>query len=224
MNRITSYSVKSHWGITGKPAPLAVLILFLALLAGCVDNHEDPPPPREFTYGTIVPISQVKALYNAELAKVWYDRTPVQVTEDWAIAGIVIGSDKMDGNIYKEGYLEDSSSGILCKFESTGGFYLGDSVIINIKGLFLGDYGDFIQLGDIPYTDASGNVRVSGFNKDERMLKVTVNNSKTAPTVTVQEINSGSWLGKLVALEDVQFAGYELGKSYADIVSDPPVQ
>ncbi len=198
------------------------LVMTLTMISGCVDNNEDPPIAKQFEYGTIVPISQVKALYNTELAKVWYDRTPVEITEDWAIAGIVTGSDKVDGNLYKEGYVEDASSGIRLIFESTGGFYLGDSVVVNLKGLYIGDYGDFVQVGGIPYTDASGNIRVSGFNKDDRILRVSVNNPFDPPHVTIQNINSGNYLGRLVTLDDVEFADYDVGRTYADVSSDPP--
>jgi len=202
-------------------------ILIFGLLSGwflssCVKKYDTEPANTPIYYGTIVDISQVKALYDAELAKAWYDRTPVQVAEDWAITGIVTGSDKVDGNLYKEGFIEDATSGILLKFVSTGGFYLGDSVIINVNGLYLGDYGDFIQMGDVPYTDASGSIRVSGFNKDKRVVKVSINNPSHPQVATIPAIKNDSYLGKLVKLDGVQFAGSELGKTYAEANADPP--
>lgn len=199
---------------------LFISILFIAV--ACVKRYDTPPADLNFETGTIVNISQVKALYDDELQKEWFERTPVEITEDWAITGLVIGSDKKDGNLYKEGYIEDASSGLLLKFESTGGFYLGDSVIINVKGLYLGDYGDFIQLGGIPYTDASGSLRVSGFNKDKQMIKVSVGNPSHPTLTTIPEIESGDFLGRLVKLNDVQFSGGDIGKTYADPLSDPP--
>ena len=202
---------------------LLIVSLIATIFPGCVERYDTPPAEREFEYGTIVPIATVKALYDTEREKEWFNRTPFRIEDDWAITGIVTGSDKKDGNLYKEGYIEDQSSGILLKFESTGGFYLGDSVIINLKDLYLGDYGDFIQVGDIPYTDASGNYRVSGFNKDERMLKVSVGNPSHPTMASIAEIKSDDFLGRLVKLTDVQFSGSETGKTYADIISDPPV-
>jgi len=201
--------------------PAIFLSLLIAAVA-CVERFDTPPADLQFETGTIVNIDQVKALYDDEMQKEWFDRSPVEIINDWAITGIVTGSDKKDGNLYKEGYIEDSSTGILLKFESTGGFYLGDSVIINVKGLYLGDYGDFIQLGGVPYTDASGNLRVSGFNKDKQMIKVSVGNPSHPTLTTISEIKSGDFLGKLVTLNDVQFSGGDIGKTYADPFSDPP--
>lgn len=201
---------------------LIITLLVTLMLSGCVEKYDTEPAFKAIEFGTIVDISQVKALYDAELAKVWYERTPVEITEDWAITGIVTGSDKVDGNLYKEGYMEDASAGILLKFLSTGGFYLGDSVIVNVKGLYLGDYGDFIQLGDIPYTDASGNLRVSGFNKDSRIAKPSIGNPSHPTLATISQVKNSNFLGKLVKLNNVQFAGSEIGKTYADALADPP--
>jgi hypothetical protein len=198
------------------------ILLPVLFMAGCVDKFDTEPDFVPVEYGTIVPISQVKALYDDELAKPWYDRVPVQITQDWAITGIVTGSDKVNGNLYKEGYLEDEGSGILLKFLATGGFYLGDSVIINIKDLYLGDYGNFIQLGDVPYTDNSGNYRISGFNKDRRMSKVSVGNPGHPIQAGIPQVKNTAYLGRLVRFDNVQFASHELGKTYANPLSDPP--
>ncbi len=204
---------------TGLPV---LTLLLLLVIPGCVEKYDDEPAYKPIEYGTIVPISQVKALYDGELAKEWFDRVPVQITDDWAITGIVTGSDKVNGNLYKEGYLEDATGGILLKFVSTGGFYLGDSVIINVKNLYLGDYGNFIQLGDVPYTDDGGNIRVSGFNKDKRMVKVSIDNPSHPIQATIPQVKSEAYLGRLVHLDGVQFASYELGNTYADPLADPP--
>jgi hypothetical protein len=202
---------------------ITVAILTSLIVSGCVKRYDTEPDLGPIDYGTIVGINQVKALYNEELEKVWYDRTPVEITEDWAITGIVTGSDKTDGNLYKEGYLEDSSAGVLLKFAATGGFYLGDSVIIKMKGLWLGDYGDFVQIGGTPYTDDGGNLRISGFNKDQRMVKVSIDNPSHPEEATINGVKNSSFLGRLVKLENVQFSQGELGKTYADALSDPPV-
>lgn len=192
------------------------------LLNACVDKFDDDPPYTPVEYGIIVPIAQVKELYSGELAQPWYERSPVQITEDWAITGVVTGSDKVNGNLYKEGYLEDASGGILLKFLATGGFYLGDSVILNVKDLYLGDYGNFVHLGDVPYTDNSGNYRVSGFNKDRRMIKVSIGHSFPPAQAGIQQVKNHQYPGRLVQFHGVQFASYELGKTWADPLADPP--
>lgn len=199
--------------------------LFLTLaaaLTGCVDNNETPPPDIAFNYGTIVTVQQVKNLYSAELGKVYTLRTPVPVTNDWALKGIITASDKKDGNLYKEAYIQDASGGLRLTFNSTSGLYIGDSVIVRLKGLYISDYGDFVQIGSIPYTDDSGNTRLKGMDMDETVLKLSVNNPTVPDIVTIAQVKSSAWLGKLVTINNVQFADDAVGLSYADFAADPP--
>jgi len=102
--------------------------------------------------------------------------TQFEITGDWALYGIITASDKKDGNFYKEAYIEDATGGLRMVFESTSGLYIGDSVIVNLKGLFIGDYGDFWQLGSYPYHESDGDIRVAGMNMDKYILKTSVNN------------------------------------------------
>jgi hypothetical protein len=200
---------------------VASLLTGLLLTVSCVTNNEDEPPVVPFVPGNVVSISDVKALYSAELAKTDYKaRIPIEITEDWAIKGVITASDKKDGNLYKEAYVQDGSSAILLKFDSTGGLEIGDSVIVNLQGLFLGDYGNFIQLGGIPYTDDSGNYRVSGFNKDKAILKTSVGNLTYPEVVTITQAKSSNYLGKLVRFQGVQFNSGMNGLTYATV--EPP--
>ena len=205
-------SIKNAW----------ILVVFFALATGCVDNNENDPPVREFITGNFVTVQQVKDLYSGELAKVWTDRVPVQITDDWTIKGIITASDKKDGNLYKEAYIQDVTGGLRLTFNSTSGLYIGDSVVINMKDLYLSDYGNLIQVGDIPYKDESGNFRLKGINMDEVVMKSSINNPTFPEVVTIPQIKSTAFLGKLVKLNDIQFADAEIGKSYADWMLDPP--
>jgi hypothetical protein len=199
-----------------------LIFILIAAAAGCVDNNETPPPVVQFEHGTIVTTQQVKDLYSAELAKDYTLRTPVPITENWAIKGIVTASDKIDGNLYKEAYVQDASGGIHLLFNSTSGLYIGDSVIVKMKDLYVSDYGDFIQVGSIPYTDASGNLRLKGMVMDDNVLKTSINNPTIPDVVTIPQAKSAAWLGKLVTINNVQFTDAEIGKTYADYALNPP--
>ncbi len=202
------------------------LILLLPVLAwsfrSCINPNDIPPPEVPFVTGEMVTVDQVKALYAAELAKSWQERKPVLIDKNWTLAGIVTASDKKDGNFYKEAYIQDNTTGLRMLFAATSGLYTGDSILVNVKGLYLGDYGNFIQLGGEPYTDASGNFRVSGCNMDNQVLKISAGNRKSAQLATIRQVKSAGWLGKLVKLENVQFEDTETGKTWADGLADPP--
>jgi hypothetical protein len=198
---------------------MAALAAALMIISSCVDNNETPPPVKEFIPGEIVTVQQVKALYDDQLAISDYTRRhPVEIGNDWALNGIITASDKQDGNFYKEAYIEDATGGLRMVFESTSGLYIGDSVIVNLKGLYLGDYGDFWQLGGVPYYQASGDIRVGGMNMDKYCLKTSINNPTYPVTLTISQAKSTTNLGKLVRLNDVQFTDEMTGLTWADAV------
>jgi hypothetical protein len=195
---------------------LLILLIMLSVIS-CSDNNETDPPVKEFTSGEIVTVQQVKALYNDQLAISDYTkRYPVEITGDWALYGIITASDKKDGNFYKEAYIEDATGGLRMVFESTSGLYIGDSVIVNLKGLFIGDYGDFWQLGSYPYHESDGDIRVAGMNMDKYILKTSVNNPTYPDSVTISQAKNLTYLGKLVTLKDVQFSDEMIGLNWAD--------
>ncbi len=196
---------------------LLTLILGLNMVS-CVDNNESDPPIKPFVPGKFTSITEVKALYDGELAKTDYKtRVPVEITEALTIKGIITTDDNLNGNLYKEAYIEDATGGLLLKLNSTGALGMGDSVMINLKGLFLGDYGNFIQLGSEPYTDNSGNRRVGNIEVDDCMSRFSFLNATTPTNVNLVELkaNLNNYLGRLVKIDDVQFADSELENDYA---------
>jgi hypothetical protein len=199
-----------------------LIFILIASIAGCVDNNETPPPDRSFVYGTIIAVQQVKDLYSTELAMDYTLRTPVAITGDWAIKGIVTASDKIDGNLYKEAYIQDASGGLHILFNSSSGLYIGDSVVVKMKDLYIFDYGDLIQVGGDPYTASDGSIRLKGIVMDDFVLKTSVNNQTSPDVVSIPQIKSTAWLGKLVTLNNVQFTDAEIGKTYADYALNPP--
>jgi len=197
-------------------------IILSASLSGCADNNEDDPPVVYFKPDSFVTVADVKDLYAEQLALSYTLRHPVEITETWAIKGIITASDKKDGNLYKEAFIQDESGGLRLIFDSTSGLYIGDSVIVNLKGCYIGDYGDFWQVGSVPYHDENGAVRVSGMNMDKQVLKTSVNNPTFPDTITIAQAKNAAYLGKLVTLKDVQFTDAAVNLTYADIESNPP--
>jgi hypothetical protein len=199
-----------------------LILLLLGVVAGCDFNNETPPPEVAFVPADIVTVQAIKDLYSGELAKVWTHRVPVEITDSISVKGLIVASDKKDGNLYKEAYIQDQSGGLRLTFNSTSGLYIGDSVIVNMKGMFISDYGNMIQIGSTPYKDDSNSWRVSGMVMDEEIMKLSINNPTVPEIVTIQQVKNKSYLGKLVKFNDVQFTDGEIGKPYADFFLDPP--
>ena len=196
---------------------VAAVLSSLIFIVSCSDNNETPPPVKDFIAGEIVTVQQVKALYADQLAISDYtQRHPVEIDSDWALKGVITASDKKDGNFYKEAYIEDATGGLRLIFDSTSGLYIGDSVIVNVKGLFIGDYGNFWQLGGVPYYEADGDIRVGGMNMDNQCLKLSTGNQTYPAEVTVTQAKNSAYLGKLVRLDDVQFTDAMTGLTWAD--------
>jgi len=196
---------------------LAAVSATLLFAISCTDNNETPPPIEEFVPGEIVTVQQVKALYADQLAISDYTkRHPVEIENDWALRGIITASDKEDGNFYKEAFIEDATGGLRLLFEANSGLYIGDSVIVNLKGLWLGDYGNFWQLGGTPYFQEDGTVRVGGMNMDRQCLKLSIGNPTYPSVLTVTQAKSSAYLGRLVKLDGVQFTDAMTGLTWAN--------
>lgn len=194
-----------------------VIIAGLLMAVSCTDNNETPPPLKEFIPGETVTVLQVRALYADQLAISDYtQRHPVEITHDWALRGIITASDKKDGNFYKEAFIEDATGGLRLLFEANSGLYIGDSVIVNLKGLWLGDYGNFWQLGGLPYYQEDGTPRVGGMNMDLQCLKLSIGNTTNPAVVTITQARSSAYLGRLVRLDEVQFTDAMLGQTWAN--------
>jgi len=194
-----------------------IIITGLLLAAACTDNNETPPPEKSFEPGEIVSVQQVRALYADQLAITDYTkRHPAEIVNDWALRGIITASDKSDGNFYKEAFIEDATGGLRLLFDGNSGLYIGDSVIVNLKGLWIGDYGNFWQLGGLPYYQDDGTVRVGGMNMDKQCLKLSIGNPTHPAEVTITQARSAAYLGRLVRFNEVQFTDAMIGQTWAN--------
>ncbi len=182
------------------------VVAFVIITAGCINNNDTPTPVRTFTPDEIVPISEIHEMYDGEI---------IQITSPIAIAGIIVMDDSQ-GNIYKQAAIQDTSAGLFILLDTSKGLLQGDSVIINCEGLYLDDYNGLLQLGDIPYTDQSANMRLSGFNADKHSKKYAINIETHPRVVTLDELSNNDYQGQLVELEHIEFIKTLNGKTYAD--------
>ena len=134
-------------------------ILFIASLgfaalftASCMDGDWDEPdltnPPygnNTLTEGTIVTIDELRNQYASEIS----EGSHKEITEDVQLKVVVTGND-IGGNLYKQISVQDETGAIIIGINATGLYpYLpvGQELLINLKGLHVGSYGQQAQIG-----------------------------------------------------------------------------
>lgn len=131
----------------------------LGLTTSCMKGDWDAPSKEDgmVSYGNqdikatnLKTIAELKQLYAAEISS----NTPKQVTQPMQIQGVVTGND-VGGNIYNSLYIQDNTGAIVISI-GQGGLYgqfaEGNSVLIELNGLYVGGYGKQPQIGTI-YND-----------------------------------------------------------------------
>lgn len=126
----------------------------LGLTTSCMKGDWDAPSPEDgmASYGNqdikatnLKTIAEVKALYATEIN----GNSLAQVTQSMQIQGIVTGND-VGGNIYNSLYIQDNTGAIAISI-GQGGLYgpfsVGQCVLIELKGLYVGGYGKQPQIG-----------------------------------------------------------------------------
>ena len=129
----------------------------------------------------------------------------------------VTGND-IQGNIYNEVAVEDESGEGLLICIQKGGLYgflpVGQEILVNLKGLYIGLYGNNVQIG-MPYTNSSGRTFPSrmAFNIWNEHFKIlgTADASKVQPEeFDVTKLKDVAYIkshrGKLMTLKNVEMA------------------
>ena len=143
-----------------------LLALICTLFAACMGNDYDEPALNESPYGNneltetnVITIAELKQKF----ANVISSSSMVEVTEDIKIKGVVTGND-IGGNIYNEIALQDET-GALIVCINQGGLYgylpVGQEVLIALKGLIIGGYGEQLEVGGI-YTNSKTGAQSIG--------------------------------------------------------------
>lgn len=158
-------------------------------------------------------IAALRAMYSGS--------TFMKITTPTVIEATVVANDA-SGNLYKQVFLQDATGGMELKINRkamSADYPVGQKVIINCEGLFLGSYGGVTQLGGT--FEGSSGTAFGGIEVGVEALKVFKVSGGTiiAPTITTISALSDANLMKLIQLDDVQFADSELGLAYAPSTS-----
>lgn len=208
--------------------------IFAALLAGamcfgsCMDKDWEAPdfgdnPP----YGNneIVPAPSKKitiAELKAKYADVFSQRSAYKlVDEDLQLFAVVNGNDQ-GGNLYKQLSIQDETGGIIVGINATDLYALmpvGQKIVINLKGLYVGTYGSMSQIGG-EYNGGLGRMDENMWKANVRLVgdKVSVGTSENDPvyipmTAVADTIdfystsNNNELVGRIVRLSGVTVTG-----------------
>ena len=204
---------------------LVAALLLGGIATSCMDDDWNDPTGENAPFGNnniveetskIVTIKELKAK-TVDKFEASVVNGLVEITEDWQLKARVTGND-IQGNIYNEVAVEDESGEGLLICIQKGGLYgflpVGQEILVNLKGLYIGLYGNNVQIG-MPYTNSSGRTFPSrmAFNIWNEHFKIlgTTDASKVQPEeFDVTKLKDVAYIkshrGKLMTLKNVEMA------------------
>ena len=158
-------------------------------------------------------IAELKALYATEIN----GNSLAQVTKPMQIMGVVTGND-VGGNIYNSLYIQDNTGAIAISVGQGGlygSFSVGQTVLIELNGLYVGGYGKQPQIGTT-YTNpnkegATPQVgRMTRYTWQEHYKLIPAVEGLTVTPIEVKynlnKLNIAEDCGKLITLQGVTLA------------------
>jgi hypothetical protein len=185
---------------------LAISTLLIVGLTSCKKEYDSPPINE-------IPVGKKIQSINTLLSM--HQGTPVKFTEDYSIFGVVT-IDEINGNLYKNIFIQDnpkdvtnpdSIRGLNVRLLFSGGLYQGDYIRINLKNTVLSTYNGVFQLDSV---DVDKNIV-----KQETLVQI----EPVTVTIAEAQANINKFQGRLVKLLNVEFASSELGKTYANAIT-----
>lgn len=175
---------------------LAAAIAFGTALTGCQDVFD--APQVDAPVATLKPNMTILELKE----KYWQDATNyidtigiengVDDGNEYVIAGRVISSDEA-GNIFKSLVIQDETAALALSINSYNlylNYRVGQEIVINLKGMYIGKYNGLVQLG-MPEWYAAGNAWEATFMAPEFFQEhIELNGFPNASKIDTLEINS----------------------------------
>lgn len=145
---------------------IAIALLLGSTATSCMDDNWSDPTGETAPFGNnnitedankIITIQELKAQTVDKIPSSTANDT-ICIKEDLQLKVRVTGND-IQGNIYNEVAVQDESGEGLLICIQKGGLYgflpVGQEILVNLKGLYIGIYGNNVQIG-MPYTNSSG--------------------------------------------------------------------
>jgi hypothetical protein len=175
--------------------PIKWLLFSLAALAIASCRKEiDNPPQNEIPVSAQLDVTELRAIYTG---------TPIHFEDGDTNLYCVVTADEVSGNLYKNVYVTDGTSGLNVRLFAAGGLYEGDSIRINLNGTILSEYNGMLQLDSV--------------DVDKNVVKIATNVAITPRNATVDEVIADPSLqGMLVKLSNVEFSNTDVGTTFAN--------
>lgn len=154
---------------------LALLALSFTFVS-CFDGDWDTPDMTNPPYGNntiqedeaqLVTIGELKSKYASVIAASGFQR----ISDDIKLRATIIGND-IGGNIYKQICIQDATGAMIVGINGTGLFpflSVGQQILIDLKDLCIGGYGQQPQLGD-EYNGSIGRMTTEKWEEHVRIL------------------------------------------------------
>lgn len=205
---------------------LVAAMLLGGLATSCMDDDWNDPTGEVAPYGNndiveddakMISIKELKAK-TVDLIPSSQANDTVRITEDWQLKVRVTGND-IQGNIYNQIAVQDESGeGLLICIQKGGlfGFMpVGQEILVNLKGLYIGIYGNNVQIG-VPYTNTSGRtfpsrMNINVWNEHFKILGAADASKVVPEKFDVSKLKDVAYVkshrGKLMTLENVEMDG-----------------
>ncbi|HET8838550.1 MAG TPA: DUF5689 domain-containing protein [Flavobacteriaceae bacterium] len=200
-------------------------LIFLAFtFSGCVQDDDFDTPEITFEEPNLTVTNSIQDIKDIYLATD-EDPTdfelppPVLITDSLIIEGYVISSDKT-GNFYKELIIQSSpenpEAGISIQTDASDlytFFEPGRKVYVSLKGLYVGEDGGVITIGDLYGAEVG---RMDNLEFEQHVFR-SGETAEIVPTVITLDQVSDAKVNTLVTFENMQFPSGLVGEHYGNL-------
>jgi len=169
----------------------------IASFAACVDLEYETPTVHEIPEGIVYTVEDLQNIVDTAVSYTF--------KEDASVYALVTG-DETSGNIYKSLYIESNKFAINLHLTGSAGMVrVGDSIRVVLKDAIAGKY--------------AGNYQIDNLDPMYQVIKKEVGFNPEPTVVTIPDLETGNYNGRLVKIVDVQFDETALGETFADAVA-----
>jgi hypothetical protein len=187
-------------------------LLIICQFYSCEKLYDAPPTELEMAFSADITIRDLKAKHVMGKFE--------QINEAKTIVAMVVADDASD-NFYKSLAIQDSTGGITLRMDGiklNANYPIGRKIAINIKGLWLGDYGKLIQLGaGVDDSDPANPTLLSIPQTlfDQIIKKGEVVTNVAPIKLSINQLNN-NYQSMLIQLDSVEFVPLDSAKTFAD--------